>query len=80
MNERGKWKSQLADRELLAADLEAQLRGLVALVRDHLDPHQPVADISFDVAAGLLVGGEAVWRDYRQVLVDIRRLKRSLEE
>ena len=78
--ERQKWAGQKIEKELMARDLEGRLVSMRQLLRDHLDPHQPVAAIKFDLVAGVAAVVEDRWLQYCQLLRDIEQLKLSLGE
>lgn len=78
--ERQKWQGQLIEKNLRARDLEGRLNSMRELLRDHLNPHVPLADLKMDTVAGVAVAAEELWREYQQVLLDIANLKLSLGE
>lgn len=78
MSERMKFQGRLAVKELDARALKLKIEGLRDAMRDKLDPFEDVAELDLDVVAQQAVEAATALLEYREILDEIKALKKAL--
>lgn len=78
MNERLKFLGRLAEKELEAKTLKLRIEGMRDAIRSHLDPFETIENLKARLIAGQAVDLSEYHAMYKDILDDIRLLKKEL--
>lgn len=78
MSETLKFKGRLQEKELEAKNLKLQIRGLIDSLRDKLDPTIATVDLEEHVISAQALEFADKMINYRDILAEIKLIKKTL--